>query len=237
MAAAAADPAFPKVGKAIGHVRMDNGMPEPAWAATASTGRPFGRPGDVDVRYWWEADLRVLGVVPGVVTQGAGSEVSSIWHGGDPVGPGQSAGGAGRRNWIIRCATHGIGADRSCSPSSLGALRADGHRPPGGSANARRQADQQFRHRACIERRSKRARTSCWPAWASARPASGAAFSAVSASASAMALPGGTRTPVRPSSITSRKPSTSEPMAQQPLGHPFDQRQPGPSRSGSWSTQ
>lgn len=46
--------------------------------------RPFGRPVDVDVRYWWEADLRVLGVVPGVVTMGAGSEVSSIWHGGRP---------------------------------------------------------------------------------------------------------------------------------------------------------
>lgn len=44
--------------------------------------RPFGRPVDVDMRYWWEADLRILGIVPAVVTRGAASEISSIWQGG-----------------------------------------------------------------------------------------------------------------------------------------------------------
>lgn len=53
--------------------------------------RPFGRPVDVDVRYWWECDLRVLGVVPSVVGMGEGSEVSSIWQGARP-----------RRTWAER---------------------------------------------------------------------------------------------------------------------------------------
>ena len=44
--------------------------------------RPFGRPVDVDVRYWWECGLRVAGVTPAVVTMGAISESSSIWSGG-----------------------------------------------------------------------------------------------------------------------------------------------------------
>lgn len=53
--------------------------------------RPFGRPVDVDVRYWWECDLRVLGVVPAVVTMGPASEASSIWGGDRP-----------RRTWAER---------------------------------------------------------------------------------------------------------------------------------------
>lgn len=46
--------------------------------------RPFGRPVDVDVRYWWEADLRVLGVLPTVVNIGLSAEASSIWRDGRP---------------------------------------------------------------------------------------------------------------------------------------------------------
>lgn len=53
--------------------------------------RPFGRPVDVDVRYWWECDLRVLGVVPSVVGMGAASEASSIWREARP-----------RRTWSER---------------------------------------------------------------------------------------------------------------------------------------
>lgn len=41
---------------------------------------PFGRPVDVDFRYWWECDWRVLGVMPGVVTLGAQAAKSSIWN-------------------------------------------------------------------------------------------------------------------------------------------------------------
>ncbi|TSE36243.1 glycosyltransferase family 25 protein [Tepidimonas charontis] len=46
--------------------------------------RPFGRPVDVDVRYWWECDLRVLGVLPSLVIPGVAAEASSIWHSGRP---------------------------------------------------------------------------------------------------------------------------------------------------------
>jgi glycosyl transferase family 25 len=41
--------------------------------------QPFGRPVDVDVRCWWEAGLRVCGVLPGVVTLGGDADHSSIW--------------------------------------------------------------------------------------------------------------------------------------------------------------
>ena len=40
--------------------------------------RPFGRPIDVDLRFWWECDLRILGVVPPVVLLDDTSLVSSI---------------------------------------------------------------------------------------------------------------------------------------------------------------
>ena len=40
---------------------------------------PFGRPVDVDFRYWWECDWQVLGVMPGVVTLGDQAAQSSIW--------------------------------------------------------------------------------------------------------------------------------------------------------------
>jgi glycosyl transferase family 25 len=40
---------------------------------------PFGRPIDVDLRFWWENDLRILGVVPALVHLDVTSEVSSIW--------------------------------------------------------------------------------------------------------------------------------------------------------------
>lgn len=41
--------------------------------------QPFGRPVDVDLRCWWEAGLRVCGVLPGVVTLGVEADQSSIW--------------------------------------------------------------------------------------------------------------------------------------------------------------
>ena len=41
--------------------------------------QPFGRPVDVDVRCWWEAGLRVCGVLPGVVALGGEADHSSIW--------------------------------------------------------------------------------------------------------------------------------------------------------------
>lgn len=42
--------------------------------------RPFGRPVDIDVRYWWEAGLRVLGVWPTLVHDSSAAQVSSIWR-------------------------------------------------------------------------------------------------------------------------------------------------------------
>ncbi len=40
--------------------------------------RPFGRPIDVDLRHWWENDLRVLGVRPAAISLDETSEHSSI---------------------------------------------------------------------------------------------------------------------------------------------------------------
>jgi len=43
--------------------------------------RPFGRPVDVDLRFWWEADgLRMRGVVPSVLALDDTSDVSTIWQ-------------------------------------------------------------------------------------------------------------------------------------------------------------
>ncbi len=42
--------------------------------------QPFGRPIDVDLRFWWECDLRVLGVVPSVLHLDETSFVSSIGY-------------------------------------------------------------------------------------------------------------------------------------------------------------
>lgn len=41
---------------------------------------PFDRPVDVDIRFWFENDLRVFGVHPSVVALDDTSEVSSIWE-------------------------------------------------------------------------------------------------------------------------------------------------------------
>lgn len=41
---------------------------------------PFGRPVDVDMRFWFENDLRVFGVHPSVIALDDTSEVSSIWQ-------------------------------------------------------------------------------------------------------------------------------------------------------------
>ena len=42
--------------------------------------QPFGRPIDVDLRFWWECDqLRILGVSPSAIALDDTSEVSSIW--------------------------------------------------------------------------------------------------------------------------------------------------------------
>ena len=41
--------------------------------------QPFGRPVDVDLRFWWEADrLKVLGVVPSVLALDETSDTSTI---------------------------------------------------------------------------------------------------------------------------------------------------------------
>lgn len=40
--------------------------------------RPFGRPVDVDMRYWWECDLRILGVHPYPVRAAPSSRTSTI---------------------------------------------------------------------------------------------------------------------------------------------------------------
>lgn len=40
---------------------------------------PFDRPVDVDIRFWFENDLRVFGVYPSVIALDDTSEVSSIW--------------------------------------------------------------------------------------------------------------------------------------------------------------
>ena len=41
---------------------------------------PFGRPIDVDLRFWWECDLRVLGVSPAAIALDETSFDSSIWQ-------------------------------------------------------------------------------------------------------------------------------------------------------------
>lgn len=50
--------------------------------------QPFGRPVDVDFRYWWESGLRIYGVYPAVVDLSEHARESSIWNGrsGDHVG-------------------------------------------------------------------------------------------------------------------------------------------------------
>ena len=40
---------------------------------------PFDRPVDVDIRFWFENDLRVYGVYPSVISLDDTSEISSIW--------------------------------------------------------------------------------------------------------------------------------------------------------------
>ena len=47
---------------------------------------PFGRPIDVDLRFWWENDLTILGVQPPVIRLDVTSEVSSIEGLRPPVG-------------------------------------------------------------------------------------------------------------------------------------------------------
>jgi glycosyl transferase family 25 len=64
--------------------------------------RPFGRPVDVDMRYWWECDLRVLGVVPAVVMMGPSSVKSSIWSADRP-----------HRTWTQRWRRWGLQLDYS----------------------------------------------------------------------------------------------------------------------------
>ncbi|MBY0410954.1 MAG: glycosyltransferase family 25 protein [Burkholderiaceae bacterium] len=43
--------------------------------------QPFGRPIDVDLRFWWECDkLRILGVSPSAIALDDTSEISTIWQ-------------------------------------------------------------------------------------------------------------------------------------------------------------
>lgn len=51
---------------------------------------PFGRPIDVDLRFWWENGLRIKGVLPALLTLHETSESSSI---------GQRASRAGKSRW------------------------------------------------------------------------------------------------------------------------------------------
>lgn len=52
--------------------------------------QPFGRPIDVDLRFWWECDqLRILGVSPSAIALDDTSEVSSIWDTRDTLTPSQ----------------------------------------------------------------------------------------------------------------------------------------------------
>ncbi len=52
--------------------------------------QPFGRPIDVDLRFWWQCDqLRILGVSPTAIALDDTSEVSSIWDTRDTLTPGQ----------------------------------------------------------------------------------------------------------------------------------------------------
>lgn len=41
---------------------------------------PFGRPVDVDLRFWFENDLQIFGVQPALVALDETSEISSIWE-------------------------------------------------------------------------------------------------------------------------------------------------------------
>lgn len=49
--------------------------------------QPFGRPVDVDLRFWWENDLRILGVTPSVLSLDSTSDVSTIWQQIDHLSP------------------------------------------------------------------------------------------------------------------------------------------------------
>jgi glycosyl transferase family 25 len=71
---------------------------------------PFARPVDVDVRYWWECDLRVYGVLPSIVTMAPSSEDSSIWVGGRP-----------HRRWGERIRRWSLQADYSLRNAWYGA--------------------------------------------------------------------------------------------------------------------
>ena len=52
--------------------------------------QPFGRPVDVDLRFWWECDdLRILGVSPAAITLDDTSLVSTIWQEIETLTPGQ----------------------------------------------------------------------------------------------------------------------------------------------------
>jgi glycosyl transferase family 25 len=55
-----------------------------------ATRKPFGRPIDVDLRFWWENDLVILGVTPSVLALEETSFVSSIGQKGQTV------------NWLSR---------------------------------------------------------------------------------------------------------------------------------------
>lgn len=46
---------------------------------------PFGRPVDVDWRFWFENDLHIYGVSPSVIALDDTSEVSSIWEKREPL--------------------------------------------------------------------------------------------------------------------------------------------------------
>jgi glycosyl transferase family 25 len=48
-------------------------------AKLLATRLPFGRPIDVDLRFWWENDLRILGTVPSLLILDETSFVSTIW--------------------------------------------------------------------------------------------------------------------------------------------------------------
>lgn len=65
----------------------------------AGSRRPFYRPVDVDLRFWWENDLRLYGLLPYPVSLGPASEVSTL-------GPRQEVGGLAYRWRKFRTQVH-----------------------------------------------------------------------------------------------------------------------------------
>jgi glycosyl transferase family 25 len=87
----------------------------------AASRRPFYRPVDVDLRFWWENDLRLYGLLPYPVSLGAASDVSTL-------GPREQVGGLAYRWRKFRSQLH----------YTLGSWLANLRRDPGGLIDRKR---------------------------------------------------------------------------------------------------